>query len=124
MKLLITIAVIVTFFAAVRLSEDLDWLSLMVMTLIPVAYVLVMPPIAVLMSRFFDISRKFSWNLFPRIQLVEVKGTREIFERQLKSCPLVRCQVGSMYHMEAKAKMTMLHNVVDGVVFLMVNGPK
>ena len=124
MKLSITLAFIVTFFAAVRLSENLDALSLILVTLICIAFVLVMPPTAFVMSSFFDFSAKFSSNLEPKIQRLPVKRMREILERQVKSCLLIRSQVGNMYHMEAKAKMTMIQNVVNGVVFLLVNVPK
>jgi hypothetical protein len=40
---------------------------------------------------------------------------------QIESCQLIRCQVGGLYYMEAKAKLTLIHQVVNGVVYLLVN---
>ena len=45
----------------------------------------------------------------------------KILKGQLKSCALIRCQIGNLYHMEAAAKLTMIDNVVNGIVFLLVN---
>ena len=123
-KLALILVFIMSFFAAIRLSNELDALSFTLVSVTAFTTLMLMAPIAIVMSTMFDISAKFSRNLAPRIQLVPVKRVREIFIRQLKSCHLIRCQVGSMYHMEAKAKLTMTHNVVNGVVFLLVNAPK
>ena len=113
-----------SFFASVRLYEDLDVICLALVSVIAFTASLVITPTAMVMSSLFDISAKFPRNIAPRIQELSDMRMKEISTRELKSCPLIRCQVGNMYHMEAKAKMTMLHNIVNGVVFLMVNGPK
>ena len=123
-KLGLILAFTMAFFAAVRLSENLDGLSLLLVSLISFTYAIVMPTSAIVMSSLYDISKKFSRNLSPAIQLVPRKKIRQILERQMKSCLLIRCQVGNTYHMEAKAKLTMIQNVVNGVVFLLVNVPK
>ena len=120
-KLELILAFIITFFATVRLFKDLDVISLVFVSSVALVSSILIAPIAMVMSSLFDISEKFSRNLSPRIHLVPVKKNREIFERQVTSCPLIRCQVGSMYHMEAKAKLTIIDNVVNGVAFLMVN---
>ena len=120
----IILGFIMTFFATVRLYEDLDMLSLVFVFSCALNSLLLMTPMAIVMSSLFDISTKFARNLLPMIHLVPVKRNKEMLGRQLNSCPLIRCQVGSMYHMEAQAKLTMLHNVVNGIAFLMVNAPK
>ena len=73
------------------------------------------------MSSMFDISSKFYLRLSPTIQLVPDPKAKGILERQLKSCPIIRCQVGNFYYMEAQAKLTVVHNILNGVMFLIVN---
>ena len=79
------------------------------------------------MSNMFDMSQKFSKNMSCLISCVFAsasaadKKANQIQKSELKACQLIRCSVGSLYHMEAKAKLTLIHNVVNGVVFLLVN---
>jgi len=40
---------------------------------------------------------------------------------ELKSCPLIRCKVGGLYHMESKAKLTLIQKVINGLKYLLVN---
>jgi len=81
----------------------------------------VLLPMSILMSSLFEKSAQFQRNMLPYVQLIADKQTRKQVEGQLKACSLIRCQVGSLYHMEAKAKLTMLSHVISGVVFLLVN---
>jgi hypothetical protein len=55
---------------------------------------------------------------------VEDKEKELIFEKELNACQLIRCEVGGLYHMEAKAKLTLSHSIVDGLVFLLVQHKK
>ena len=69
----------------------------------------------------YEMSKDFPENLTTQISRITDKKTKKILDGQLQSCFLIRCRVGNLYHMEAGAKLTMLHNLVNGVVFLMVN---
>ena len=121
-KLLLVLVFILAFFAIVRLHQNLDLFSvaLLMINLLTVPALTV--PVSIVMSSLYDISSQFNRHLSFRIQLVANKKSIRVFERQLKSCLLVRCQVGNFYDMEAKAKLTLIHNVLNGIVFLMVNG--
>ena len=77
---------------------------------------------ALVMSSLYDISEKFSRNLLNiRIRFVENTRAESSLRRQLKSCAVIRFNVGGLYHMEAQAKLTMVQHVVSGIVFLLVN---
>ena len=120
-KMATILVFILCFFASFRLFKYLDFLSLVFVASTAVTTCLSLVPTTLVMSSLYDISRKFSENLFPRIRFAGEKKTEMILKGYLKSCPLTRCQVGSLYHMEAKAKLTVIHNVVNGIVFLLVN---
>ena len=120
-KLAVIIAFILSFFAFVRLHKELEIISLAFITTVVFTSVLLLGPIAVIMSSLFDMSSKFCFNLSLKAKFVTDLKARKILERDLKACPLIRSQVGGLYHMEAKAKLTMIHNVVDGVAYLLVN---
>ena len=120
-KLTIMLSFILSFFAIVHLHEYLQLLSFILIIMVASVTCLLMAPICMIMSSLYDKSSKFSHNLSPKLHLVVEKKSRTILERQLKACPLIRCQVGNFYFMEAKAKLTVLHNVLNGTVFMMVN---
>ena len=121
MKLEIIIIFILSFFACSRLYQCLDlFVSLFGATCI-IASLVMLVPMALVMSSLYAISCTFKQNLFPRIHLTDRKETERILKGELESCGLIRCHVGSLYHMEAKAKLTMIDHVVNGIVFLLVN---
>ena len=121
-KMALMLAFIISFFATIRVYNDLHILSLFLLVSIAFTSVLMIGPISMVMSSLYDMSSKFECNVLTKIQaVVDNKRSRRIYELQIKSCPLIRCQVGSFYHMEAKAKLTIIHNVLHGIVFLMVN---
>jgi hypothetical protein len=76
-------------------------------------------PTSIIMSSLFDTSAKFTRHALPITNLISDKKMRKQIEGQLKACSLIRCQVGSFYHMEAKAKLTLIQQMVQGVVFLL-----
>jgi hypothetical protein len=40
--------------------------------------------------------------------------------KEIRACQLIRCEVGGLYHMEVEAKLTLMHSVINGLVFLLV----
>ena len=69
----------------------------------------------------FEISTLFSRNLSSKISLLDEIRAKRILQRQLLSCPIIRCRVGNLYHMEAKAKLTLIHAILNTVAFLLIN---
>ena len=84
-------------------------------------YVLSLLPTAMVMFCLFDISSKFYKNLFLKILQITEKKTKRIVDANLKSCCVVRCKVGSLYHMEAKVTLITLHHVINALSFLLIN---
>ena len=109
------------FFAFVRLYQDLEILSLSFITIGVLSAPALLVPISIVMSSLYDMSSSFTRHLSLSFLVFASQEHREVFERQLKSCSLICCQVGNFYHVESKAKLTMIHNVLNGISFLMVN---
>jgi len=125
LKILLIFVFISCLFAVVRFRTDLDGLSLTMISITLVTSASLTIPISIIMSSLYSASSQFKQHMIPVLSKISDKTVRKHIEGQLKSCPLIRCQVGNLYHMEAKAKLTMLEHVVNGYVFLMVNtGPK
>jgi len=120
----IILGFITSFFAFVRLHDDLDFLPLVMVSVVMSVSIILLAPMAGVMSSLYDTSTQFSRNMSQLIQMIPYNSSRrrsQIAEKQSKSCPLISCQIGNLYHMEAKAKLTLIHNVLHGVAYLMVN---
>jgi len=78
-------------------------------------------PTAMVMSSLYDISVQFQLKLQQRTYFVQDREVRRELESRLKACPLIRCQIGGLYHMEAQAKLTLLSQIINGVAGLLVN---
>ena len=121
LKIILILIFIFCFFALVRLFEDLNSISFAVVAVIGSSSMILLILITMIMSNLYNMSAKFSTNLVPQIHQITDKKKRRLLEFSLKSCHLIRCQVGNLYHMEAKAKLTTLDNTITGLVFLLVN---
>ena len=120
-KLIVITLLIFSLFASVRLFRQISCISFVFISLVAVINTPVLVLSTMVMSYFFDISSKFPESLSPQLlQITETKA-RRINDANLKSCRAIRCKVGSLYHMEAKATLVTLHHVINGLVFLLVN---
>ena len=117
----VILAVVLSFFACVRLYKELEIASLVLVILTLIVCILLITPISLVMSSMFDVSSKLHHNLSFLIKIIPDSKMKRILDRQLQACPLIRCQVGNFYHMESKAKLTVIHIVLNGIVFLLVN---
>jgi len=75
------------------------------------------------MSSVYRTSKQFIRNLSECIWQLDSndKLDKQMLQRQLNSCNLIRSQVGGLYYMESKAKLTLVHKVVNGLKYLLVN---
>jgi len=121
MKLWLIMAVVIGFFTLLRLSNSLEWFPLAMVSIVAVVALLALLPISFITSSLYGTSHQFQRNMWPFLDLISDKKAKLHFEGQLKACSLIRCKIGNFYHMEAKAKLTVLHNILDGIVFLLVN---
>ena len=78
-------------------------------------------PISIVTTRMYDLSLDFQKHMVSETLQITEKKTRRVLKTSLKSCPLIRCKVGNWYYMEAKAKLTMLHNLLNGLAYLLIN---
>ena len=120
-KLNLIMQLIFSLFACTRLFRNISFISLFFTSLLVLNSLLVLVPVTTLMSSLYTTSSNFVTHLSPQINQVTEKKTKRILEAQLKSCPVIRCKVGCLYQMDQTVKLTMLHNVINGLVFLMVN---
>jgi len=120
-KLDVLIGLVISSFAVIRLRDELDALSSFLMHAILISTVVLIIPITMVLSSTYQISQQFNQALYPTRERITDRRTRDYFERQLKSCMLIRCKVGNMYYMEARAKLTMVDHTVNGLVCLLVN---
>jgi len=121
MKMVLIVIFVVSFFAVVRLSKELNAMVLTMLVIVSLTAALLLFPISVIMSSLFDISQQFQRNMRTVSGAIPDQKIRKHCKDQLKSCSLIRCQVGGLYHMEAKAKLTLVQYVVNGIVGLLVN---
>ena len=121
-KMIVILTFVTSFFAFLRLYQDLELLPLFLVVVLVITAPPLAIPMSIVMSSLYDLSSKFNRYFTIRIQHIATNKTRKlVFQGQLKSCFIIRCQVGNFYYMEGKAKLTLIHNVLNGIVFLMVN---
>jgi len=121
-KLLLMIFFVTSFFALLRFYDQLNLIPLVLLILITYTTLLLLLPTTMVMSALYKTSKTFIRNLKPRIRsLNESINQKEILKGQLKSCGLIRCEIGGLYFMESKAKLTLIHKIVNGLKYLLVN---
>jgi len=123
-KLVLMVAFTIAFFTVIRLYKYLHPLSLCMVTLVSWTCFLLLIPLTIVMSSVYGTSRRFLkvsnqcvWQLYSN----EDRMNKVMLKRQLNSCNLIRCQVGGMYYMESKAKLTVVHKLVNGFKYMLVN---
>jgi hypothetical protein len=77
-------------------------------------------PSALAMSATYTYSLQFSKNMRERIHALDNKDIKALHLREVRSCQVIRCQVGNLYHMESRAKLRMVVSAVNGFRFLLI----
>jgi len=113
---------ILCFFSSVRLYKQLDVTLYLLVVVFSITALVVLTAMSIVMSSLYDISSRFQQNTRGRLQNLNLeKISKKILKRELKGCRPLRCRVGSVYHMEAKAKLTLAHSVINGVACLLIH---
>jgi hypothetical protein len=60
-------------------------------------------------------------NLSVELSLLPQGITKLSWEMELRSCPLISCKIGNFYHMEGKARLTLIDTLINGVVMILIN---
>jgi len=121
LKLGLILAFVFSLFAAVRLRDDLDELSFAMVAVVVLTSAALTVPTTIIMSSLYDVSSQFKGNMLPILDRISHPIDKKYAKSQMESVQLIRCSVGNLYHMEAKAKLTMVNHVVNGLVFMLVN---
>jgi hypothetical protein len=118
--MMLTIYVNVPAFAVFRYWDSLDLISLSTLVLVFGASVPMLVSCSLVMTKIFDIASEFQKNMKQKIQVYENKRMKKIWLKELRSCQVVRCHIGSFYHMEGKAKLTLVDTMANIFVFMVV----
>ena len=124
LKLFLSIMLIFALFAFARLYREISFISLVLSSLRAFNCTLTLVAVITAMACLYDISSKFSKNIYPQIRLITEKKARRIAAANFKSCRAIGCKVGSLYQMEAEVTLLTFHELINGVVFLLVNVKK
>ncbi len=100
--------------------DQLDPFSISVFFAVFVTSAPVLVGCALVMSGIYNISSQFQRNMEPKIQAGARLGMKKAWMQELWSCQVVRCQVGNFYHMEGKAKLTLVDTMLNCFVFMIV----
>ncbi len=120
-KAVVISAFVSSTFAICRLYKSMDLVSICFIVDLAVSTLLTLIPISVVMSNLHDLSLIFHHNLSLELFVLPNCQEKRSLEKELRSCASIRCNVGSFYYMEAEAKLTILHTIVNGIVFLFAN---
>jgi len=121
LKLTLVFDFVCSIFACVRFWSKLDVISTSMLFLFSLGGVILIIPMSMITSSLFDISNQFKWTLLSICGSISDRATRKHCSSQREACSVIRCQVGGLYYMEARAKLTLLQHVINGVVCLLVN---
>jgi len=121
-KLFVMLLFTTSFFAIIRLYDRMNLLSFILLSVISWTTLLLLIPTTFIMSSLYKTSTNFIRNFTPPIRRMNAPTQEKgALLRQLQSCSVIRCQVGGLYYMEAKAKLTVMHKLVNGLKYLLVN---
>jgi hypothetical protein len=110
-----------SFFLIFRFYDQLTLLSFVMVSLLVFTTLLLIVPTTIVMSSLYKTSKAFTFNVKPCIHNLKDTTQKEILKRTIRSCATIRCEVGGLYYMETKAKLTVIHKLVNGLKYLLVN---
>jgi len=84
--------------------------------------IVLLAPSALALSAIFNVSTNFRRTNFRRFVLsAQGRLERDLRIKSLMSLPVTKSKVGSVYHMESKAKLTLFDNVARGIAFVLMS---
>jgi len=120
LKLILFLVLFVSTYATFKLRSVMSPVVFGFFLVYMLDVLIVIFPGAVIMSKIFDLSSQFQIQQAGRLNRLP-PITRADLQRQLKSCPTLKCQVGLFYHMEGRAKLTLADNMVNGIAFMLLS---
>jgi hypothetical protein len=123
-SLLLIFYINVPAFVVIRYWDQLDIISISTLIFVFGSALSVILTCSNVMSGIYNISSQFQKNMEHKIQACEDKAMKEVMTKQLLSCQVIRFQIGNFYHMEGKAKLTLINTMVNVFVFMIVQRSK
>jgi len=121
-KLVLLTNIAASIYVVIRLSRNFG-ITLYLATLADTMGMLLMvPPAAMAMSKVFTLSAHFHDKMQSSLILEnEYREGRRKWQRSLSSMAPLRSKIGPFYHMESRAKLTMVDNLANATAFLLIN---
>ncbi len=119
-KLVLITLITFSLFAILRLYRELDLFSLWLATALCINGGCILVPGVVLTSTLYKYSSQFQRNVLEASRRLSTKRAGLVLAKEVQACQLIRSEVGGLYHMEARAKLTICHSIVNGLVLLLV----
>jgi len=119
-KLLALLALFISTYATVKLRSFMHPVVFGFFLNYMIDIILVTIPSAVAMSKIFHLSSQFHMQQAQRLHLLP-RISRKDLQRQLKSLPTLKSQVGPFYHMEGRAKLALADNMTHGIAFMLLS---
>jgi len=121
-KLVLLTNIAASIYLVIRISRHFG-ITLYLATLMDaMGMVLIIPPAALAMSKVFTLSAHFHDKMESSLIFENgYKEGRRKWRRRLRSMAPLRSKIGPFYHMESKAKLTMVDNLANATAFLLIN---
>jgi len=120
-KFLGILGLYVSFFAVTVLRSRIHPFLQVAFLIYVITLVLIMLPGAQAMSQVYVNSMRFHQKLESSLE--KISGSNEL-KKNVKSLQLLKSRIGGLYHMEGKAKLTLVDNIARGIAFMMVTFKK
>jgi len=115
-KLCLLLTLFVSLFCVIRLRDSVSFPVLLMFIFYAFTIVILLIPGAVLMSQVYNISLKFRQYAVTNFCKDEQRK-KEIIKRELNSLSVLKCNIGALYYMEGKAKLTLVDNTARCFVY-------
>jgi len=76
---------------------------------------------AILMTFVFNITSQFQRNIKSGVQETKSISDKVELKQTVRSLPELKCKIGSFYHMEGKAKLTIVDKIAQGICFTLLS---
>lgn len=122
LKSCIISGIFVTVAAIVIFRDAIGPLLTVIFVIYIIALFSIIIPASLLMTKIYYKSKTFheEMNILLR-NFSNPKSSEVIYLRKaLKSLPIMKSQIGSFYYMENEAKLTLMDNLVNGIVFMLL----
>ena len=114
LKLGIVYIILVSVYCIVRLSDSLMLETYVALLVYFCSCILVILLGAVLLSQVYNISSNMNFGR-------NMKEKEAGVDKTIKALPLLKCNIDDLYHMEAKAKLTLVDRIAHGICFCPVS---